>query len=98
MSHGQFMEELSAELYGVPIGSDVPPRGAQCLPEYLASLDEESECEWERSRSVDTATKGRWYCKFCKKHTIWKYAQCNAALFLVAHNKWHTGRGSQANT
>jgi len=30
MSHSQFMEELSAELCGVPKGSGVPPRVQQC--------------------------------------------------------------------
>nr|XP_009292848.1 piggyBac transposable element-derived protein 4-like [Danio rerio] len=63
MSHGQFMEELSRELCGVPKGSDVAPRGAQCLPESLASVDEETDSKWERSRTADTATKGRQYCK-----------------------------------
>ncbi|KAF3836280.1 hypothetical protein F7725_028838 [Dissostichus mawsoni] len=43
MSHAQFMEELSAELCGVPIGSFVPPRGAQCLPESMSCADEEEE-------------------------------------------------------
>lgn len=104
MSHSQFVEELSAELCGVPKGRDVmPPRGPQCLPESLASVDElapvDEESEWERSRSGDTATKGRRYCKLCKKRTIWKCARCDVALCLVAHrncfSKWHSGRGSQ---
>ncbi|KAL1246597.1 hypothetical protein QQF64_034560 [Cirrhinus molitorella] len=106
MSHGQFLEELSAELCGVPKGSDVPPRGTQCLPESLASVDEEPEAEagveWEIRRSADTATKGRRYCVLCKKRTIWKCAQCEVALCLVAHrncfSQWHSGRESQADT
>ncbi|KAF3859033.1 hypothetical protein F7725_021432 [Dissostichus mawsoni] len=66
-----FMEELSAELCGVPIGSFVPPRGAQCLPESMSCADEEEEEEegidsFVRRRSGDTATKGRRKCVLCK--------------------------------
>lgn len=66
----QFMEELSAELCGVPKGSDVPPRAPQCLPESLACVDEdddggeeeeeEGSSSFERLRSADTAKKGLW--------------------------------------
>ncbi|XP_034090344.1 piggyBac transposable element-derived protein 4 [Gymnodraco acuticeps] len=58
MSHAQFMEELSAELCGVPIGSFVPPTGAQCLPESMSCAEEEEGIDsFARRRSGDTATK-----------------------------------------
>ncbi|KAF3849500.1 hypothetical protein F7725_019219 [Dissostichus mawsoni] len=92
------MEELSAELCGVPIGSFVPPKGAQCLPESMSCADEEEEGidSFARRRSGDTATKGQRKCVLCKKRSIWKCARCDVTLCLVAHrncfSKWHSSR------